>query len=162
LGIEKIARLGDKLSARIGFFETVPNSRLINDKSLVKKWMNLSNAVTQFRRISVRQRGQNMIAVLRYNDENPVVPRHEQTIHRIMLSPLMINLVCIDEEMVRVTEGKCQLALYYQQFEKALPSIADELARTIRRNKTAQQRAAFFLPRLKITKYRGQNRLKLR
>lgn len=139
MDIEKIARLGDKLRVRIGFFETVPNSRLINDKSLVIKWINLSNAVTQFRRISAKQRGQNMIAVLRYNDENPVVPRHEQTIHRIMLSPLMINLVCIEEKMVRVAETKCELALFYQQLEEALPSIADELALTIRRNKTAQQ-----------------------
>lgn len=130
MNIGQLRRFGDLLSKKIELFESITNDCLVKDEDLVINWLKLSNAVHVFRKNSARQKGENMIFILRYNDENPLVARYEQTIHRIMLNPVMANLVCVDEEIARVTEGKIELALFAQEFDEALPSIVDGLARS--------------------------------
>ncbi len=128
--IVSLMRLGDKLLERIKFFEDVQNKVLATDPELALKYVRLSNAVWVFRQKSVRLRGYDQIKIMQYSEGNQLFSRMDRTIHRILANPAMMELICLDEDSARVTEGKTEIALLSQAFDEVIPEIAKSMVST--------------------------------
>jgi hypothetical protein len=127
--LSDLIKLGDKLLVRIKFFEDAQIEALEWQGDLAFKWIALMNALGVFKRKSVCLPGFDEIAIMKYTEEKELVVRADSTIHRILLNPTMLLLICRYEDVAYVTERKTDLALLLQAFNEVIPEMVKDLGK---------------------------------